>query len=227
MDTFKPDMIALTVDAVVFTILQTQLKILLIKRKYGPFKGRFALPGGFVRLDENLEQAVRRELEEETGVRNIFLKKLHAFGDVNRDPRGRTVTIPFLAIINAEKISLRATTDAELARWYSVYELPALAFDHKQIIDDALKELRFEIQLTNIAYQLLPQKFTLSELQKAYEIVLDKSIDKRNFRKRMNSLGILKPLRETRMEGAHRPAQLYDFQEKKYTFLRDKINVFV
>ncbi|MBI2129702.1 NUDIX hydrolase [Candidatus Woesearchaeota archaeon] len=219
MEELKKDRFYIAVDAVIFTILDKELKILLIKRKNDPFKGRYALPGGFVELDENLEDAARRELEEETGVKNIFLKKLHAFGDVGRDPRGRVITIPFLALIDGDKIKFHSTSDAELARWHSVYDLPDLAFDHKKIIEDALQHLRFEMQNTNIAFQMMPEKFTLTELQQAHEIVLDKKTDKRNFRKKISELGILKGLPETKMEGAHRPAKIYSFKLKGYRML--------
>lgn len=216
MGELKKDRFYVAADAVVFTTLNKELKILLIKRRDPPFKGQFALPGGFVEINENLENAAKRELEEETGVKNIFLKKLHAFGDVGRDPRGRVISIPFLALIDGEKIKLHATSDAELAKWHSVYDLPQLGFDHDKIIKDALKHLRFEIENTNIAFQIMPEKFTLSELQQAYEIILDKKLDKRNFRKKLRELAILKELHETKMEGAHRPAKLYSFKEKKY-----------
>ena len=215
----KKDRFYVTADAVVFTILNKELKILLIKRKKDPFKGKFALPGGFVELNENLEGAAKRELEEETGVKDIFLKKLHAFGDVKRDPRGRVITIPFLALIDGEKVKLHASSDAEFAKWHSAYSLPQLGFDHKKIIDDALKHLRSEIENTNIAFQIMPEKFTLSELQRAYEIILDKKLDKRNFRKKLKELNILEQLFETKMEGAHRPAKLYSFKEKEYKML--------
>lgn len=206
------------VDAVVFTILHNQIKLLLIKRKNEPFKGKFALPGGFVEKDENLEDAAKRELEEETSVKNIFLKKMHAFGDVGRDPRGRVISIPFLALIDAEELKLHASDDAELAKWFSVDYLPKLelAFDHKEIIKEALELLRFELQETNIAFEIMPKKFTLTELQKAYEIILDTQLDKRNFRKKMFELNLLKEHNETKMEGAHRPAKLFSFKEKGY-----------
>jgi 8-oxo-dGTP diphosphatase len=201
-------------DAVVFTILNKELKILLIRRKNEPFKGKYALPGGFVELNENLSQAALRELEEETGVRNIYLEQLSAYGNVKRDPRGRVVSIAFLALIDGEQVKLHATSDAELARWFFAYELPELSFDHNTIIADALQKLRAEIESSNIAYQLMPKKFTLSELQNAYEIILDKKLDKRNFRKKLKELKILLELKETKMEGAHRPAQLFSFKEK-------------
>ena len=212
----KKNQFYITADSVVFTILNKELKILLIKRKNPPFKGEFALPGGFVELDESLEKAAKRELEEETGVKNIFLKKLHAFGEPDRDPRGRIVTIPYYALISGEKIKLHATTDAALAKWHPVYSLPKLAFDHNKIIKDALSHLRFEMERTNIAFQIMPDKFTFPELKNAYEIILDKEFDKRNFRKKIRELAILKKLNETRMDGPHRPAELYSFKDKKY-----------
>jgi len=219
--------ISVAVDIVVFTIIKDNLKVLLIRRKNDPFKHSYALPGGFVELDENLEQAAARELEEETNVKGIFLKQLHAWGDVGRDPRGRVISVSFIALIDSEKFKLVSTSDAEVAAWLSVYELPKLAFDHKKVLDDALSELRYEIQTTNIAFQLLPKRFTLTEMQKAYEVILDTKLDKRNFRKRLNALGILKPTAETRMEGAHRPAKLYSFKEQRYSEIREKINVFL
>ena len=215
----KKDRFYIAADAVVFTIIDKELKILLIKRKIPPFKGKFALPGGFVNLDENLEDGAKRELWEETGVKNIFLKKLHAFGDVGRDPRGRVISIPYLALIDGEKVKLHASTDAELAKWQAVYKLPELSFDHKKIIDDALEHLRFELENTNIAFQIMPERFTMSELQNAYEIILNKEVDKRNFRKKMRELGILRETSETKMEGAHRPAKLYAFRDKSYKML--------
>ena len=214
------------VDAVVFTIAHDDLKILLIQRKYDPFKGKFAIPGGFVHIDEELDRAAQRELEEETGVKNIFLKQLGAYGGVKRDPRGRVLSVAFLALIDYNN-KLKASTDAAAAEWFSVYDLPKVAFDHKNIIDDALKQLRYEIQTTNIAFQILPKKFTLTELQKVYEAVLDKKLDKRNFRKRIKELNMLIELNETKMEGAHRPAQLHSFSSKKYESISDKMNVFL
>jgi 8-oxo-dGTP diphosphatase len=224
---FRNDRFYLTVDAVVFTILDRQLKVLLIKRKNEPFVGKFALPGGFVNIDEELKDAIHRELKEETGVRSIYLSVLEPAAGLNRDPRGRIISVPFLALIDGENVRLHASTDAELAKWFPIYELPEPAFDHKKIIEHALSELRFEIQITNIACQLLPEKFTLAELQNAYEIILDKKLDKRNFRKRIKALSILRPLREFRMEGAHRPAQLFEFKNKKYDYVKEKVHIFV
>ncbi|MCB9359256.1 NUDIX hydrolase [Candidatus Woesearchaeota archaeon] len=222
---FKKDQFYITADAVVFTILKDQLKLLLIKRKLPPHKGSYALPGGFVNLDEGLYDACKRELEEETGVKDIYLKKLKVYGNPKRDPRARVITVPFLALIDSEELKLHAGDDAELANWHSAYRLPELAFDHDKIVEDALHQLRYEIQTTNIANQLMPERFTLTELQRAYEIILDKPLDKRNFRKRIDYLKLVKPLNETKMDGAHRPAKLYSFKNKKYETMREKIYV--
>lgn len=219
--------ISLTVDAVVFTVMNDDLKILLVKRKYDPYKQMYALPGGFVHNDEELDAAAGRELFEETNVKGIFLKKLTAYGDVKRDPRGRIVSVVYLALIDSVTVKLEAKTDAEIASWFSVYSLPKLAFDHETIIKDALRDLRYEIQVSNIAYQLLPKMFTLTELQKAYEVILDKRLDKRNFRKRLFALNLVEPSDEYRNDGAHRPAQLFTFRENRYSFIKDKVNVFI
>ena len=214
-----------TVDAIVFTVLHDDLKVLLIKRKNPPFRGKYALPGGFVEQDETPEEAAKRELTEETNVRNIFLQQLGAYGDVHRDPRGRVISIAYIALISPEQ-KLLSTADAMNAEWHAADSLPELAFDHRRIIEDALKQLRFEIQTTNIAVQILPKKFTLSQLQRLYELVLKKEIDKRNFRKRIRELGTLKELRETMMDGAHRPARLYSFKEQDYSTLKEKVHIF-
>lgn len=216
--------IDVAVDSVVFSILDEELSVLLIKRKYPPYKSQYAIPGGFVLEHENLEQAAKRELKEETGVKDIFIQQVGAYGDVKRDPRGRIISIVYLALINSEH-DIEASTDAAEVRWFSVYSLPKLAFDHSRIIQDSLKQLRYEIQTTNIAFQILPQFFTLSEMQNLYEKVLNKELDKRNFRKRIKELGIVNPTSMKRMEGAHRPAMLYEFRDKSYHPVKDKVHV--
>ena len=212
------------VDAVVFTVRGDQLHLLLIKRKDAPFAQSYAIPGGFVRPDEELEDAARRELAEETNVKDIFLQQLGAYGGVRRDPRGRVLSIAFLALIKGNQ-DLRAATDAAEAKWFPSDDLPKLAFDHATIIADALKQLQYEIQTTNIAFQILPEKFTLSQLQQLYESILGKKFDKRNFRKRIKELSILQETKETFMDGAHRPAQLYRFASKRYAPIREKVHV--
>ena len=219
--------VTLVVDAVVFTVRANLLQILLIKRKYPPFKGYFALPGGIVKKNESLEQATIRELHEETGVKDIFLKRFDVYGDPGRDPRGRFVSAAYIALISSEQLELRATEDAESAHWLPVESMPKLAFDHETILADSLKHLQLEIQLTNIAFQILPRRFTLTELQTVYELVLGRELDKRNFRKRIKALGIIKETDETRRDGAHRPARLHEFTHRKYQPIKDKIHVFL
>lgn len=224
--TGKEGLMQVAVDAVVFTCHENAVKVLLIRRKNEPFYGKYALPGGFVEPDETTEQAVLRELQEETGVKNIFLKQMKTYSNPKRDPRGRVISISYVALISPDQ-DLFAASDALSAEWISIAHVPALAFDHKEILNDALTNLRMEIQTTNIAAQILSKKFTLSELQRLYEIILDKSLDKRNFRKRIVQLDILKDCAETKMEGAHRPAQLYQFATREYAPLGEKMHVFL
>ncbi len=219
----KAGEIAVTVDIVIFTIKNNDLHVLLVKRKIPPFQGMWAIPGGFVLKDESLEEAARRELQEETGVRDVYLEQLYSFGEPKRDPRGHVITIAHTALIDWKTVELKATTDVEAADWYSVYNLPQLAFDHKKILDYALQRLRYKLEYTTVGFQLLPKKFTLTELQKVYEIILNKPLDKRNFRKKILTLSLLQQLNETKMEGVHRPARLYTFKKKEYVFPRGVI----
>ena len=209
-----------TVDIVIFTIQQGALKVLLVKRGIAPFLGKFAIPGGFVHEDEDLERAALRELKEETGVTDVYLEQLYSFGDPKRDPRGRVVTIAYFALISADR-KLEAGTDASEAAWFAVADLPPLAFDHAKILNYALERLRNKLEYTTVGFQLLPEKFTLTELQEVYEAILGRTLDKRNFRRKMSLLKILKPLREYR-RGGQRPAQLYRFVAARFEKLKDK-----
>lgn len=204
-----PDL-RVTVDIVVFTIRIRQLQMLLVKRGVPPFEGQYAIPGGFVRKDESLESAAQRELYEETGVRNVFLEQLFSFGDPKRDPRGRVITVAYYALIGSEQISLEAGADAAEAQWFPLTNLPVLAFDHKLIVTHALERLRNKLEYTTVGFHLLPEKFTLGELQTVYEAILSRRLDKRNFRRKIALLGILKPLREFQSTG-RKPAQLFRF----------------
>lgn len=209
-----------TVDIVIFTIQEGILKVLLVKRRIPPFVGQFALPGGFVLDDEDLEHAALRELGEETGVSDIYLEQLYSFGNPNRDPRGRVITVAYFALISADR-KLNAGSDAMEAAWFPANRLPPLAFDHTTILNYALERLRNKLEYTTVGFQLLPEKFTLTELQEVYEAILEKTLDKRNFRRKMSVLKILKPLREFR-RGGQRPAQLYRFVAPRFEKLRDK-----
>ncbi len=204
----------LTVDLVIFTIAENDLKVLLIRRGGEPFKGRWALPGGFIEVGESLEKAAARELKEEAGVTNVYLEQLFTFGEPKRDPRGRVISVSYFALVDAGRQRIRAASDAVEARWHSVFNSPKLAFDHKKILDYAVWRLRNKIEWTTVGYELLPKKFTLSELQRVYEIILQRPVDKRNFRKKILAQGQISELNETRNDGAHRPAKLYSFREK-------------
>jgi 8-oxo-dGTP diphosphatase len=211
-----------TVDLVVFTVRDGTLKVLLIERGEPPFEGMWALPGGFVRPNESLDETARRELAEETGVRDIYLEQLYTFGEPQRDPRARVVTVSYFAIIAADRQELRASADAADADWFPVSRLPQLAFDHERIVDYALERLRNKLEYTTVGFQLLPEHFTLTELQQVYEVILDKQLDKRNFRKKMLSLDIVQETGETKMDGVHRPARLYRFSAARFMKLRDR-----
>jgi len=183
-----------------------------------PFKDRWALPGGFVHLDETLDEAARRELAEETGLREVFLEQLHTFGAVERDPRERVVSVAYFALV--KPTAATAATDAAEAEWFPVASIPPLAFDHAEIFAAALARLRGKLRYDPLGFELLPPKFTLSQLQGLYEAVLGTALDKRNFRKKALGFDLLVPLNEKHRDGAHRPAQLFRFDPAKYRRLK-------
>jgi len=207
---------ALTVDCVVFGLDEQELKVMLIQRGLAPFEGKWALPGGFVRVDETLEEAARRELAEETGLSDIFLEQLYTFGAVDRDPRERVVSIAYYALVNLSDHKVHAATDARDAAWFGVHDMPSLAFDHAGILQMALDRLRAKLRYQPIGFELLPKKFTLSQLQRLYELVLERELDKRNFRKRVLAMDLLEETDEVQQDVAHRAARLYRFDERKY-----------
>lgn len=208
-----------TVDIVIFTILEERLHVLLVRRGIPPFEGKWAIPGGFVKEDESLDEAARRELVEETGVADVYLEQLYSFGAPKRDPRGRVVTVAYFALISPAYV--RSGSDAAEAGWKPMKALPPLAFDHAEILDYALERLRNKLDYTTVGFQLLPAEFTLSELQQVYETILDRRLDKRNFRRKIALLGIVRATGRTRSAG-RRPAQLYSFEARKFEKLRDK-----
>ena len=214
-DVNKYERPSVTVDIVVFTVTSDDLKVLLIKRKVWPFEGSWALPGGFVKIDESLDDAAIRELKEETGVSDLYLEQLYTFGEPKRDPRTRVITVAYYALVNMNDIKeLKADSDASEVKWFSVYQLPKLAFDHKEILDYAVKRLRWKLEYTTIGFKLLTKKFTLTQLQDTYEIVFNKKFDKRNFRKKIHSLRLIEETKEVTENVAHRPAKLYAFKKK-------------
>lgn len=210
---------AVTVDCVVFGLDDGDLKVLLIQRADKPFAGRWALPGGFVNMDETLDAAARRELKEETGLSCDYLEQLFTFGEPGRDPRGRTITVAYYALIRRAEHRIQGGSDAKEAAWFSLHELPSLAFDHDKILESAHKRLRGKVRYQPIGFNLLPLKFTLTELQTMYEAILDRPLDKRNFRKKILSMGVLERLSESQEGVAHRAARLYSFSKAKYADL--------
>jgi 8-oxo-dGTP diphosphatase len=213
---------AVTVDCVVFGLASdsSDLNVLLIQRDLDPFRGRWALPGGFVRMDEDLEAAARRELAEETGVADLYIEQLAAFGAPGRDPRERVITVAWLAIVNLFDHPVHASTDARSAGWFTVEDLPALAFDHASIVSAALARLRRKVREEPIVFEFLPARFTLGQVQKLVETILGASLDKRNFRKKLHSTGLLVPLEVVEMDVAHRAAQLYSLDRGRWEELR-------
>ena len=217
--------IRVTVDAVVFSMGADGLEILLVKRRYEPFKGLWALPGGFVtEADKSLADAVRRELLEETNVSDVFLEQLYTFGDQDRDPRGRTVTVAYMALVISGGMELIARTDAAGVAWWPVKALPELAFDHLEIAEYALQRLKYKLEYSSAAFNLLPPKFTLRELQDVYEAVLGRDVDNRNFRKKFLGAGILEKLDEKSQAGSNRPASLFRFDSANFEQLPDRPN---
>jgi len=207
---------AVTVDMILFAYQSGELTVLLIRRTHEPFCGRWALPGGFIGEDEDLSDAVRRELKEETNVANVYLEQLYTFGEPGRDPRSRVITVAYFALLSTDEVAqqhVRSGSDAGEARWWSIYDLPELAFDHRQILDYALQRLRWKLEWTALGFLLLPSEFTLSELQKVYETVLSEPLDKRNFRRKILAADVLEETGNMRA-GDHRPAKLYRFTAK-------------
>lgn len=203
---------ALTVDIVIFTIREQRLQMLLIERAEPPFAQMWALPGGFVHIDESLEEAASRELEEETGVRDAYLEQLYTYGDPLRDPRGRVVTVAYFALISSDyPVRTEGTHDVSRASWFPVDALPPLAFDHQEIAAYALLRLRYKLEYTAVGFELLSENFTLTQLQSTYEVVLGEKLDKRNFRRRVLDAGIIEPTPHVR-GGEGRPARLFRYK---------------
>ena len=207
---------AVTVDCVVFGLDDADLKVLLIARDREPFAGRWALPGGFVDPDETLEQAALRELAEETGVSKLYLEQLYSFGDPGRDPRDRVITVAYYALVRRLDHAPRAASDARAVGWFPASRCPPLAFDHREIVAMARQRLQAKVRYQPVGFELLPRKFTLSQIQRVYEAVLERPLDKRNFRKKLLGTGVVRELAELQREVAHRAARLYQFDEKKY-----------
>ena len=214
--TYEYPRAALAVDTVLFGVDEGDLKVLLIQRKLAPFQHAWALPGGFVRLDETVDEAARRELEEEAGVKDVYLEQLYSFGTLDRDPRERVVTVAYYALAKLSDHRIRAATDAMGVGWFSLDDLPRLAFDHSSIVALAHERLRGKVRYAPIGFELLPPRFSLTQLQRLYEIVLGTELDKRNFRKKILSMDLLLETDEVEQNVRHRAARLFKFDRRKY-----------
>lgn len=218
---------SVTVDCVIFGMDDSyDLRVLLIQRAHDPHAGSWALPGGFVDMGEDLETAARRELEEETGVTNVFIEQLFTFGAPERDPRGRVISIAYYALVNLVEHPVEPASDAQNAEWFNINDLPELAFDHKRILEMAVERIRSKVLYKPIGFELLPEKFTLTDLQKLYETILGQKLNRRNFRSKILKMGLLE--RQERQQNVpHRPAYLYKFNKDKYQELSERVGEFI
>ncbi len=211
---------SVTTDCVIFGFDGTQLQVLLVERGIEPYRGCWAFPGGFVKMDESCEQGASRELQEETGLTGAYIRQFHTFSEPHRDPRERVITVAYYALVR--KTEVRGGDDARLAAWFSLEQVPQLAFDHDQILRTALRELRQQIHFEPIGFELLPEKFTIKQLQLFYEAILEVKFDRRNFYNKMRHLGILTQLEETDPQSTHKPAYLFRFNRQRYEELKLK-----
>lgn len=205
-----------SIDNVIFGFDDSDLKVLLVKRGEEPFKDHWALPGDLVHPTENLQDAAERVLRELTGISDVYLEQVHTFGDVNRHPLGRVITIAYYSLVTVANFQVVPSSWAETAQWHSVSQVSGLGFDHDEILQACISRLQQQVRIRPVGFELLPRRFTLTELQHLYEAVLDTELDKRNFRKKILSMNLLIDLNETQEGVAHRPAKLYEFDQKKY-----------
>jgi 8-oxo-dGTP diphosphatase len=212
--------IKVAVDNCIFTVISRALHVLLIRMKKEPFQGMWALPGGLIGNDESPEDAAVRILMEETGVRDVYLEQLYTFGAPARDPLGRVVSLAYFALIPAGDVELRTSSKYSAVGWWGAEALPPLAYDHNEIVEYALKRLRWKLDYTNVAWSLLPDEFSFGELQSVYEAVLGQRLDRRNFRKKILSYNLLTPSKERVVRGAHRPPTLYRFKTREPMILK-------
>ena len=213
---------AVTTDCVIFGFDAGELKLLLIERGIEPYKGKWAFPGGFLNMEENAEECARRELFEETGIQNVFIEQLYTFSDVDRDPRGRVITVSYIAFVKRSDFKIQAGDDANHAKWFPISLVPPLAFDHDHILRVALNRLRVKIRYQPIGFELLPEKFTLPELQNLYEIVFEMKLNGRNFRKKILESGLLIDHPESMKGVPQKGATYFSFDTKKYNELSER-----
>lgn len=211
---------SVTTDCVIFGFDGIKLKVLLVQRGIEPYKDRWAFPGGFLKMDEYAEEGALRELREETGLQRAYLQQFHTFSAPDRDPRERVITIAYYALVKLQEV--KGADDAADARWFALDEIPPLAFDHDLILDTAWKALRCQIYFEPIGFELLPEKFTIRELQNLYEAILDVHFDRRNFYNKMKRLGILVQLEERALSSTKKEAYLFKFNAERYDELKQK-----
>ncbi|NDV67037.1 NrtR DNA-binding winged helix domain-containing protein [Bacteroides sp. 224] len=213
---------AVTTDCVIFGFDEGELKVLLIERGIEPFLGKWALPGGFIDMNEDAEACSRRILHKETGLENIFMEQLYTFTSVERDPRYRVISITYYALVKRSDYNAIAGLDTTTVRWFALSEVPELAFDHKAILDTAKERLKGKIKYQPIGFELLPERFTMPELHRLYETILQEELDRRNFRKKMLSFDILVDTGEVQRGAQNRAPKLYCFDKQKYDELTQK-----
>lgn len=211
---------SVAVDVLIFSIREKKLNVLLIKISQGPYRGKWALPGGLVRMQETLNEAAERVLWEKGGLKNIYLEQLYSFGGLNRDARSRSVSVAYFALLDSDKFQVKTTELYSDIQWQEISKLPVMAFDHKEMIQYGTERLKGKIEYSNIAYGLLPKEFTLTEMQKVYEIILGEALDKRNFRKKIKSLRIIEPTKAVRAGLKNRPAELFRFKKRSLVFTK-------
>lgn len=206
-----------TVDAVIFGYVEDDLKILLIERTYEPFQNTWSLPGGYVKDTESIDDAIERKVSNKTGIKSLYLEQLYTFGEIDRDPRGRIVSVAYYGLVKPGDYKLQASTGAKDVEWFSINDFPKeLAFDHSNIIETALDRLKGKVRYMPIGFELLPEKFSLGQIQNLYETILDISFDPANFRKKFLKLDILDKLEEKEENPKGRPGNLYRFNKVKY-----------
>ena len=214
---------SVTADCVMFAVESSELQVLLVRRGVEPYKGEWAIPGGFVGVEMSLEDTARSKLREKTGIADAYLEQLYTFGDLGRDPRGRVLTVAYFSLIRKPEAAPVSTSDAASeAAWFPAAATPALAFDHAHILDMARQRLRNKIRYEPIGFELLPEKFVLTDLQRLYEGILERELDKRNFRKKILGMGILKALDEKQQNVPHRAARFYSFDQEAYERLKER-----
>lgn len=207
---------AISVDNVIFGFDNADLKVLLIRRGEEPFNGEWALPGDLVYLEEPLDEAANRILTDLTDLKDVYLEQVKTFGAVDRHPKGRVITVAYFSLININQVTPKPASFANELGWQSVDQIEYLAFDHFKIMRTCLERLQQNLRIKPIGFELLPENFTLTELQQLYESVLGKELDKRNFRKKISRMNIIKDLNLYQKGVAHRPARLYAFDENLY-----------